>query len=69
MLPDIRLMIAATFAAVLILVFGFGMFATFRVSHAPLERVASAGPLHLFCRSCCDACLEGCGGGAIQQSL
>jgi hypothetical protein len=48
MLPNVRLMIAATFAAVLMLIFGFGMFATFRVSHAPLERVASASPLHLF---------------------
>jgi hypothetical protein len=48
MLPNVRLMIAATFAAVLMLIFGFGMFATFRVSHAPLERVASALPLHLF---------------------
>ena len=48
MLPNIRLMIAATFAAILILIFGFGMFASFRVSHAPFERVAAAGPLHLF---------------------
>ncbi len=47
MFPNIRLMIAATFAAVLMLIFGFGMFATFRVSHAPLERVASAASLHL----------------------
>ncbi len=48
MLPNVRLMIAATFAAVVMLIFGFGTFATFRVSHAPLERVASASPLHLF---------------------
>ena len=48
MLPNVRLMIAATFAAILILIFGFGMFASFRVSHAPFERVAAAGPLHLF---------------------
>ena len=48
MLPNVRLMIVATFAAILILIFGFGMFASFRVSHAPFERVASAGPLHLF---------------------
>ena len=47
MLPNIRLMIAATFAAVLMLICGFGMFATFRVSHAPLERVASSASLHL----------------------
>ncbi len=47
MLPNIRLMIAATFAAVLMLICGFSMFATFRVSHAPLERVASAASLHL----------------------
>ncbi len=46
MLPNIRLMIAATIAAVLMLICGFGMFATFRVSHAPLERVASAASLH-----------------------
>ena len=48
MLPNVRLMIAATFAAVLMLIFGFGMFATFRVSHAPLERAASASPLRVF---------------------
>ena len=48
MLPNVRLMIAATFAAVLMLIFGFGMFATFRVSHDPLERAASASPLHVF---------------------
>jgi hypothetical protein len=48
MLPNIRLMIAATFAAVLMLIFGFGMFASFRVSHAPFERVAAAGALHPF---------------------
>ena len=47
MLPNIRLMIAATFAAVLMLICGFSMFATFRVSHAPLERVASVASLHL----------------------
>ncbi len=48
MLPNVRLMIAAMFAAVLMLICGFGMFASFRVSHAPLERVASASSLHLF---------------------
>ena len=46
-MPNIRLMIAATIAVVLMLICGFGMFATFRVSHAPLERVASAASLHL----------------------
>ena len=48
MLPNVRLMIATMFAAVLMLIFGFGMFATFRVNHAPLERAASASTLHLF---------------------
>ena len=47
MLPNIRLMIAATIAAILMLICGFSMFATFRVSHAPLERVASVASLHL----------------------
>ena len=47
MLPNIRLMIAATIAVVLMLICGFGTFATFRVSHAPLERVASAPSMHL----------------------
>lgn len=47
MLPNIRLMIAATLAAVLMLICGFGVFAAFRVSHAPLEPVASAASLRL----------------------
>jgi len=43
MLPDIRLMIAATLASALVLVCGFGLFAAFRVSHGPVMRVPAAG--------------------------
>ena len=48
MFPDVRLMVAATFASVVALMFGFGLFAAFRVSHEPLGRVQPAGaPLQL----------------------
>jgi hypothetical protein len=47
MLPNVRLMIAATFTSVVVLIFGFGVFAALRVSHQPLERSASAAPLLL----------------------
>jgi hypothetical protein len=47
MFPNVRLMVAATFASVLALIFGLGMFAAFRVSHEPLARLppASTPPL------------------------
>jgi hypothetical protein len=38
MLPNVRLMIAATLASVVALVCGFGLFAVFRVSHEPFVR-------------------------------
>ena len=68
MLPNVRLMIAATFAAVLMLIFGFGMFATFRVSHAPLEGWPHGFTVACFYRAQHGAS-PGYGGGAIQQSL
>jgi hypothetical protein len=42
MLPDVRLMIAATFASVVVLICGFAVFAAFRVSYEPLVRVPAA---------------------------
>jgi hypothetical protein len=42
MFPDVRLMVAATFASVVALMFGFGLFAALRVSHEPLGRVQLA---------------------------
>jgi hypothetical protein len=39
MFPNVRLLIAATFASVLALSFGFGVFAAFRVNHEPLSRL------------------------------
>jgi hypothetical protein len=46
MFPNVRLMIAATLASVLVLICGFGMFAAFRVSHEPLVRLpAVSAPL------------------------
>jgi hypothetical protein len=48
MLPNVRLMIAATLASVVALVCGFGMFAVFRVSHDPFARLpAATAPLQL----------------------
>jgi len=44
MLPNFRLMVAATFASVVVLIFGFGVFAAFSVSHAPLGRALSTAP-------------------------
>jgi hypothetical protein len=48
MLPNVRLMIAAIFASVVVLVCGFGMFAALRVNHEPLVHLAPAtAPLQL----------------------
>ena len=48
MFPDIRLMIAAVLATVVVLICGFGMFAAFRVSHEPLVRLPAASiPIEL----------------------
>jgi hypothetical protein len=49
MFPNVRLLVAATLASIVILICGFGMFAALRVSHAPLFRpllvAASPQPL------------------------
>ena len=42
MFPDVRLLIAATFASVVALICGFAMFAAFGVSHEPLVRLPPA---------------------------
>jgi hypothetical protein len=48
MLPNVRLMIAATLTAVIVLICGFGLFAAMRVSHEPFERMpTAAAPLQL----------------------
>ncbi len=48
MFPNVRLMIAAIFASVVVLICGFGMFAVFRVGHEPLVRLPPAtAPLQL----------------------
>src|SRR5580698_4736319 len=48
MFPNVRLMIAAVVASVVALSCGFGLFATFRVNHEPLSRLAAgAAPLQL----------------------
>jgi hypothetical protein len=39
MFPNVRLLIAATFASVVVLICAIGLFAAFRVSHEPLVRV------------------------------
>ena len=45
MFPNVRLMIAATWASVVVLICGFGMFAAFRVSHEPLVRLPAVSAL------------------------
>ena len=48
MLPDVRLLIAATFVSVAALICGFAMFAALRISHEPLARLPSpAAPAQL----------------------
>jgi hypothetical protein len=48
MFPNVRLQIAALFVSVVVLSFGFGVFAAFRVNHEPLAQIpASAAPLPL----------------------
>jgi hypothetical protein len=48
MFPDVRHLIAAVVASVVALSCGFAMFATFRVNHEPLSRLAAgAAPLQL----------------------
>src|ERR1700730_16524002 len=52
MFPNIRLMIAAVAASVVARSCGFAMFATFRVNHEPLSRLAAgAAPLQLAARN------------------
>jgi hypothetical protein len=48
MFPNVRLQIVALFVSVVVLSFGFGVFAAFRVNHEPLVQIpASAAPLPL----------------------
>ena len=48
MFPNVRLLIAAVVASVVALSCGFAVFATFRVNHEPLSRLAAgAAPLQL----------------------
>jgi hypothetical protein len=48
MFPNVRLLIAAVVASIVALSCGFAMFATFRVNHEPLSRLATgATPLQL----------------------
>src|SRR5262249_7855913 len=48
MLPNVRLLIAAMLASILVLMCGFGVFAAFRVSHEPIAHLPAAmAPLQL----------------------
>src|SRR5215831_11773787 len=48
MLPNVRLLIAAMLASILVLMCGFGVFAAFRVSHEPIAYLPAAmAPLQL----------------------
>ncbi len=52
MFPNVRVMMAAIFASVVVLICGFGMFAVFRVGHEPLVRLPPAtAPLQLIAHS------------------
>jgi len=44
MLPNVRLLIAAMLASVLVLICGFGVFAAFRVSRDPIAHLPVAAP-------------------------
>jgi hypothetical protein len=49
MLPSLRLLIAAMLATVVVLMCGFGVFASFRISHDPIAHLpAAAAPSQLF---------------------
>ena len=47
MFPNVRLMTASTIVSVMALFFAFGVYASLRVSHAPLARSSRAAPLQL----------------------
>jgi hypothetical protein len=47
MFPNVRLMAASTIVSVMALFFAFGVYASLRVSHAPLARSSRAAPLQL----------------------
>ena len=47
MFPNVRLMAASTVVSVMALFFAFGVYASLRVSHAPLARSSRAAPLQL----------------------
>jgi hypothetical protein len=44
MLPNVRLLIAAMLASILVLICGFGVFAAFRVSRDPIAHLPVAAP-------------------------
>ena len=49
MFPNVRLMVAATLATVVVLVFGVGVFASFRLAHQLQSQLSrNAGPLQGF---------------------
>ena len=52
MLPNVRLLIAAMLASVLVLICGFGVFAAFRVNRDPIAHLpVAAPPLQLVAKS------------------
>jgi hypothetical protein len=69
MFPDVRLMIAATLASIVALTFGFVVFAAFRVSHAPLERIPSTTPLQLVTANAAVSAAARAAADAFDRSL
>lgn len=62
MLPTLRLLIAAMLATVVVLICGFGVFATFRVSHDPIAHLPTAAvPLQMVAEA-------GAGSGALSAA-
>src|SRR5215471_20619689 len=62
MLPTLRLLIAAMLATVVVLICGFGIFATFRVSHDPIAHLPTAAvPLQMVAEA-------GAGSGALSAA-
>ena len=62
MLPTLRLLIAAMLATVVVLICGFGIFATFRVSHDPIAHLPTAAvPLQMVAEA-------GAGSGALPAA-
>jgi hypothetical protein len=70
MLPSLRLLIAAMLATVVVLMCGFGVFATFRISHDPIAHLpAAAAPSQLFADTEAAVSTVAAAGEGVSQHL